>query len=83
MGRYALVNGWVFGIDSERPTRVRFARPFKKADRFDWVEPDGGAITDIYADESNTALVIECGMTVFRLRGSNPYDFSLHPQPRS
>jgi hypothetical protein len=82
VGRHAIVNGWVFGIDSERPTRVRFARPFSKPDKYNYVEPDAGAITDIYADEGDTVLVIECGMTVFRLRGNNPYDFQLVAQTR-
>jgi hypothetical protein len=75
MGRFALYAGYLFGIDEVRPTRIRFARPFEKADSADFIDPMSGAITAL--DVGDDGLIIECGTRQFLMRGRSPYDFQL------
>lgn len=77
MARHAIYNGYVFGVDNERANRVRFSRPFQKADSGLWIDVDAGAITDLFVPANRDELLIECGARMFRLTGRSPYDFQL------
>jgi hypothetical protein len=85
MARNVVYKGRVFGIDPETPTRVRFAWPFTRGEKYDWIEPDAGAVTDLYVldDGGDETLVIECGLTSFGLSGSDPYSFHLRRRDRT
>lgn len=79
MQRDIVVNGWLFGVNPERPTRVRFARPFTKPHEDFFVDPLCGAITGLEkAGGEPEALRIECGSTTFLLTGDSAYNFTLH-----
>jgi hypothetical protein len=85
MARNVVYRGWLFGINPNNPSSVRFAWPFTRGEKFDYLTPDAGAITDLWVDgePDNQTLVIECGLTAFDLIGDSPATFQLSRRYRT
>lgn len=87
MAREVVYNGWLFGIDPDKSNRVRFAHPFTKPDRFNYIDVNSGAITELYVVEGTVGdllvqeLIIECGLTTWSLTGGSADTFQLRRNP--